>query len=132
MEFDILAFIIGAVLGGLIGYRVADGVHKAVMPDMFRRLGVTPDQLEQVLQDLQKEVNAEEGKDTRTEITIKVEQHGTQLYVFRKDTDEFLGQGKDHNEILSILQKKFKGVKFSVTEEDGAGLLNMIKNNPTS
>jgi hypothetical protein len=103
-------------------------MHKAIMPDLFRRTGVTPEKLEQVMRDLQKEVG-EEVKDP--EILIKVEQHGEQLYVFRKDNDEFLGQGRSYDEILKILQSKFKNVKFAVHKEDGAELLGLIKDNPT-
>ena len=128
MELDIVAFALGCIFGAVVGYRVADAMHKAIMPDLFRRTGVTPEKLEQVMRDLQKEVG-EEVKDP--EILIKVEQHGTQLYVFRKDNDEFLGQGTNYDEILKILQSKFKDVKFAVHKEDGAELLGLIKDNPT-
>ena len=128
MELDLLAFGLGCIFGSVVGYRVADAMHKAIMPDLFRRTGVTPEKLEQVMRDLQKEVG-EEVKDP--EILIKVEQHGTQLYVFRKDNDEFLGQGTNYDEILKILQSKFKDVKFAVQKEDGAELLGLIKDNPT-
>ncbi len=128
MEFDIFTFLCGAILGGVAGYRVADHIHKSIMPDLFRRTGVTPEKLEQVMRDLQKEVG-EEVKDP--EILIKVEQHGEQLYVYRKDNDEFIGQGRNYDEILKILQSKFKDVKFAVHKEDGADLLGLIKNNPT-
>ena len=100
MELDLIAFALGCIFGAVVGYRVADGMHKAIIPDIFRRDGVTPEKLEQVMRDLQKEVD-EEVKDP--EILIKVEQHGEQLYVFRKDNDEFLGQGRSYDEILEIL-----------------------------
>jgi hypothetical protein len=129
MELDIIAFGLGCIFGAVVGYRVADAMHKAIMPDLFRRTGVTPEKLEQVMRDLQKEVG-EEVKDP--EILIKVEQHGEQLYVFRKDNDEFLGQGRSYDEILKILQSKFKNVKFAVHKEDGAELLGLVKDNPTS
>ena len=128
MELDIVAFALGCIFGAVVGYRVADAMHKAIMPDLFRRTGVTPEKLEQVMRDLQKEVG-EEVKDS--EILIKVEQHGEQLYVFRKDNDEFLGQGRNYDEILKILQSKFKDRKFAVQKEDGAELLGLIKDNPT-
>lgn len=130
MEFDIFTFLCGAILGAFAGYRVADHIHKSIMPDLFQRAGVTPEKLEKVMEDLKKEIGQEEAKDP--EVLIKVEQHGEQLYVFRKDNDEFLGQGRSYDEILKILQSKFKNVKFAVHKEDGADLLGLIKDNPTS
>lgn len=132
MEFDVFAFLVGAILGAFAGYRVCDHIHKAIIPDLMHRVGVTPEKLEQVMQDLKKEIHQEEGTEKDPEVSIKVEQHGEQLYVFRKDTDEFLGQGKNYEELLKILQSKFQNVKFSVAKEDGAELLGLIKDNPTS
>jgi hypothetical protein len=110
---------------------VSDHIHKAVLPDLFRRAGVTPEKLEKIMEDLKKEISQDEEPDADAEINIKVEQHGEQIYVFRKDTHEFLGQGRNYDELLKILQSKFKDVKFAVSEEDGAGLLG-LKNNPTA
>jgi len=129
MEFDVMTFVIGAVLGAVAGYRVADHIHKSIIPDLFRRAGITPEKLEKIMEDLRQEIATGEAKES-VEIMIKVEQHGSQLYVFRKDNDEFLGQGKNKDEILAILRSKFKDVKFAVTKEDGADLLGLA--NPTS
>ena len=130
MEFDLFAFLIGSILGGIAGYRVWDHIHKTIMPDLLKRLGATPEKLESVMKDLQKEISQEEG--TATEINIKVEQHGEQLFVYRKDSMEFLGQGKNYEELLKILQSKFQNVKFAVSKEDGADLLGLVKDNPTT
>ena len=78
------------------------------------------------------EIAQEEGEQKDPEINIKVEQHGEQLYVFRKDNMEFLGQGKNYEELLKILQSKFQNVKFAVAKEDGADLLGLVKENPTT
>ena len=132
MEFDLFAFLLGAILGGLVGYSVCDHIHKAIIPDLMHRIGVTPEKLEQVMKDLKMEIAQEEGEQKDPEINIKVEQHGEQLYVFRKDNMEFLGQGKNYEELLKILQSKFQNVKFAVAKEDGADLLGLVKENPTT
>jgi len=132
MEFDIFTFAIGCALGVLVGYRVSDHIHKAVLPDLFRRAGVTPEKLEKIMEDLKKEISQDEEPDADAEINIKVEQHGEQIYVFRKDTNEFLGQGHNYDELLKILQSKFQNVKFAVSKEDGADLLGLAKDNPTA
>lgn len=132
MDFDLFAFVIGAVLGAFAGYRVCDHIHKTIIPDLMHRVGVTPEKLEEVMKDLQKEITQEETPTRLPEVDIKVEQHGEQLFVYRKDTMEFLGQGKNYQELLKILQSKFQNVKFSVSKEDGADLLGLIKENPTT
>jgi hypothetical protein len=130
MEFDLLAFVLGCILGAIVGYRVADRMHKAIIPDIFHRAGVTPEKLEQVMVDLQKEIN-QEDKTIVPEINIKIEAVNGQLYVYRKETSEFLAQGTNYDEILGILKSKFTDVKFAVTKEDGAELLG-LKENPTA
>jgi hypothetical protein len=130
MEFDLLAFVLGCILGAIVGYRVADRIHKSVVPDLLRRAGVTPEKLEQVMVDLQKEIG-QEVTVAVAEINIKVESVEGRLYVYRKETSEFLAQGTNYDEILGILKSKFTDVKFAVTKEDGAELLG-LGNNPTA
>lgn len=131
MEVDLLAFVLGCIFGAIVGYQVADRMHKTIIPDIFRRAGVTPEKLEQVMADLQKEIGDEESAGTGTEINIKIEAVNGHLYVYRKETSEFLAQGTNYDEILGILKSKFTDVKFAVTKEDGAELLG-LKGNPTS
>lgn len=124
-----LDLIVAFVLGIWIGYRINERIHQAVLPDLLRRLGVTPKQLETVMSDLKKETGSEEPAQTESAvIEIKVERHGDTIYVFRKTDDQFLGQGKTFEEIVKRLEKDFQNVKFHVSKEDGADLLK----NPTS
>jgi len=131
IDFDLMAFALGCILGAFVGYRAADAMHKAIMPDLFRRTGVTPEKLEAVMRDLQKEIGQEEAVESSTAIDIKVEAVNGQLYVYRKENGEFLAQGKTYDEILGILKSRFNDVKFAVTKEDGADLLG-LGNNPTT
>jgi hypothetical protein len=131
MEFDLLAFVLGCMLGAIVGYRVADRIHKAVVPDLLRRAGVTPEKLEQVMADLQKELG-QEDKTQLTEINIMVESVEGRLYVYRKETSEFLAQGSNYDEILAALKLKFTEVRFAIAKEDGAELLDIPKNNPVT
>ena len=129
MEFDLLAFVLGCILGGIVGYKAADALHKALIPDIFRRAGVTPEKLESVMKDLQKEINQAEGKDTEfPKLEIKVEQHGDRMYAYRKDTGLFLAQGKTRDELIAMITEKVSNVTLVITEADGAAL---IKENPT-
>jgi hypothetical protein len=130
MEFDLLAFVLGCVLGAYVGYRVADGLHKAVLPDLFQRAGITPDKLEDMMKDLQKEINHEEGKTSEfPNLEIKIEQHGDVMYAYRKDTGLFLAQGKTREELIAMITEKVANVTLVIAEADGAAL---IKENPTA
>jgi len=130
MEFDLMAFVLGCILGGIVGYRVADALHKALIPDIFRRAGVTQEKLESVMKDLQKEINQEEGRtDEFPKLEIKIEQHGDRMYAYRKDTGLFLAQGKTREELIAMITEKVSNVTLVIAEADGAAL---IKENPTS
>jgi hypothetical protein len=130
MEFDLMAFVLGCILGGIVGYRVADALHKALIPDIFRRAGVTQEKLEAVMKDLQKEINQEEGRTEEfPKLEIKIEQHGDRMYAYRKDTGLFLAQGKTRDELIAMITEKVSNVTLVISEADGAGL---IKENPTS
>ena len=125
-----MAFVLGCILGGIVGYRVADALHKALIPDIFRRAGVTQEKLEAVMKDLQKEINQEEGKtDEFPKLEIKIEQHGDRMYAYRKDTGLVLAQGKTRDELIAMITEKVSNVTLVIAEADGAGL---IKENPTS
>lgn len=123
MEYASL--IICFIAGCFVGYRVSDRLHQSVMPDMFRRLGVTPDQLERVMADLKKEINQEESPQTEDfpRVEIRIEQHGEQLYAFRKDNDEFLGQGATKEALIERMGEKLRNVRLVVSKEDGLELL---------
>ena len=130
MEFDLLAFVLGCILGGIVGYKAADALHKTLIPDIFRRAGVTPEKLEAVMKDLQREINVEEGRTTEfPNLEIKVEQHGDAMYAYRKDTGLFLAQGKTRDELIAMISEKVANVTLVITEADGAAL---IKENPTT
>ena len=130
MEFDLLAFVLGCILGAIVGYKVADALHKTLIPDIFRRVGVTPEKLEAVMKDLQREINVEEGRaDEFPKLEIKVEQHGEFMFAYRKDTDLFLAQGRTREELIAMISQKVANVTLVIAEADGAAL---IKENPTS
>ena len=130
MDFDLLAFVLGCILGGIVGYKAADHLHKALIPDIFRRAGVTPEKLEAVMKDLQREIDTEEGKTVEfPNLEIKVEQHGGRMFAYRKDSGLFLAQGKTRDELIAMISEKVSNVTLVITEADGAAL---IKENPTS
>lgn len=130
MDFDLMAFVLGCILGGIVGYKAADAMHKALIPDIFRRAGVTPEKLESVMKDLQREINQAEGETSEfPNLEIKVEQHGDRMYAYRKDSGLFLAQGKTRDELIAMITEKVSNVTLVISEADGAAL---IKENPTA
>ena len=63
-------------------------------------LEVKNEQLIKELTDLQEKVK-------RAIIKVNVEKHGDVFYLFEKETDRFIAQGKDADEIRIILEKHY-------------------------
>ena len=129
MEFDLMAFVLGCILGGIVGYRVSDYLHHSVISDLLRRAGVTPDRLQDIMKDLQKEIDQAEDETSKfPKLEIKVEQHGEFMFAYRKDSGLFLAQGKTRDELIVMISEKMANVTLVIAEADGAAL---IKENPT-
>ena len=97
-------------------------------------LGFTDDELNEMMVKLRRELpdnhpdKLQEGEDALPVVEVKIEQHGDMLYAFRKEDDQFLGQGRDREELIKRLQDGNKHTfKMLVSQEDGADLLQ--KNN---
>jgi tetrahydromethanopterin S-methyltransferase subunit B len=127
---EILTLVVVALLGGMVGYRIADHIHQSVIADLLDRAGVTPEKMEQIMQDLQREMEPE-SKTLKEfpDLEITIEQHSNTLYAFRKDTAEFLAQGATRDELIEMISKKVSNVTLIIAEADGAAL---IKENPTA
>ena len=123
---DAILLVIAFVAGAFVGWKANNYIHLAVMSDILSKAGITPERLEQINAELEKEVDSEE---TDERIEIRVEKHSGVLYAFRKDNDQFLGQGTDLDSLTQIIAERFRNVNFVVRQDDGADLL---KGNPTS
>jgi len=95
----------------------------------LRRAGVTPDRLQDIMKDLQKEIDQAEDETSKfPKLEIKVEQHGELMFAYRKDSGLFLAQGKTRDELIVMISEKMANVTLVIAEADGAAL---IKENPT-
>jgi hypothetical protein len=52
---------------------------------------------------------------------VKIEEHNDMQYWFDKDDDEFLGQGRTTEEVISVLQSRFPKHVFLLGELGGIG-----------
>ena len=51
-------------------------------------------------------------------VRVNIEKHGDIYYVFEKETDRFVAQGRTAEEIKEIMQKRFPNKTFVATDEE--------------
>ena len=128
MEFDILAFLIGCLVGVFVGWKINDQLHTSLTTDLLKTVGVTESDLRQAITKLQGE--QPDSEDVLPGVEVRVESVDNQLYVYRLDTQEFLCQGATRDDIIDCLATRFhKDFRIIVSEEHGA---QYLKPNPTS
>jgi hypothetical protein len=112
-------FIAGAAWGWLLCYRW----HTKMIGEILERAGVTDDKLRTLITDLRSEL-PKDHEDALPDVEVKIEQHGGQLYAYRVDNDEFLGQGADRDTLLAAINEKAKtNFNMIVRKEQGGELL---------
>ena len=128
MEFDLLAFLIGCLIGVFVGWRINDQLHTSLTTDLLRTVGVTESDLRKAITKLQSE--QPDSEDALPGVEVRVESVDNQLYVYRLDNMEFLCQGATRDDIIDCLATRFhKDFRIIVSEEHGA---QYLKPNPTS
>ena len=72
------------------------------------------------MQKMMKRAEEETSKPPINKITVNIEKHNNMFYLFNKETDEFVIQGKTKEEILENLKKRFGNVDmvFHATSEN--------------
>jgi hypothetical protein len=118
---DYLDYIIIFALGLYIGFKVNEAIMRLTFKQMLEDAGVTRNDLEKFQDHWGKKL--QEEADGLEHIDIKVEAHSGQLYAFRKDNNEFLGQGASRDDLIARLAEKMKGVRLVIQEGEGAELI---------
>jgi hypothetical protein len=115
-----LDFLLGIVLGGLIGFKIAEHIHVTMFRDILVKLKVKDSDMQNMMQDLQKDL----PEDDLPRVEVKVEMVNDQIYVYRLDTMEFLCQGASREAVLACLADRFrKDFTIVLSEEHGAKYL---------
>lgn len=119
--------IIALIVGVIIGFKVNELLQVWAFQRILKELGIT----EQQMRELARKngiVREDPSEDSELpELEVKIEQHQGILFAFRKDTDQFLGQGTDREQLIESLKANLVNVRVIVAREDGADLLQ--KNN---
>lgn len=119
----LVGFAFGYVLGGFITTIRTARAFKSILED----LGVTTEQLLKLKRKIG-EPEAESAADA--EIEIRLETHNGTIYAYRKDTNQFLAQGPDREELVANLIDRFArgdGARLIIREEDGAALIKTLR-----
>lgn len=127
-----MEYILCIVLGFYIGYKAAEAILMWTFKKALDELGIGPKELDALIRKLGIEVpdNSAATADATADfpvVPVKIEQQGDMLYMFRKDTDQFLGQATTPEDLIRRVGEKICDVKFTVAKEDGGELLGGIK-----
>jgi hypothetical protein len=117
-----LIYILIFAAGFYVGYRVNDYFTRMAVHSMLEDMGITTEQLKQIEKKAIAAAAAED-EDGLPIIEIRIEEHSGVLYAFRKDNDEFLGQGATREALIDRLGEKLRQVKLSIAQADGAAFI---------
>ncbi len=120
-----MEYLIIATAAFWIGYKVSEIMHVLSFKKILEELGVGKDQLIKLRAQAERELAEDQDPEGLEVIHIKLEQHQGQIYAFRSDTDQFLGQGADRDSLIDHLKQRMNHVRLIVDE--GGDLLR--KNN---
>ena len=130
METLILV-VIAFVFGWYAGSQITTYLLSLSFRQILNDLGVKDQQLLKLAQDIDPDfsaVNAStDSGDSLTPLEITLEQHQGVLYAYRKDNQQFLGQGTDREGLIDSISKRMDNVRLIIDSADGADLLR--KNN---
>ncbi len=123
-----MELILVFALGAYVGSRVNAWLNLLAMREMLKDLGIKDSDLTALLKKQNQKLGIEDPEEEELPtIEVKLEQHQGQIYAFRKDNDEFLGQGTSREALIDHISKRMKNVKLNISRDDGADLLQ--KNN---
>ena len=130
IEISILV-VIAFAFGWYAGSQVTAYLLSLSFRQILDDLGVKNEQLLKLAKDIDpgfptQNANTQDGAEL-TPLEITLEQHQGVLYAYRKDNQQFLGQGADREGLIDSISKRMDNVRLIIDSADGADLLQ--KNN---
>jgi hypothetical protein len=123
---DMIELLIAALVGIFIGWTASKQVHLQGFRQLLRALKVTEEDLLRAMIKIQSDgwqLDDHEGSTDPTVVEVKLEQVGTEIYAYRKDNHQFLGQGCNPQGLIERLNQNLTPCRVMVAQEDGADLL---------
>ncbi len=111
---DSFVTLLVLIVGFILGWKLNGLFNRFTTISILRDLGITEQQLKTQMRKY--ESPEAEPEDELTTIEVVLEQHQGQIYAFRKDTDAFLGQGRDRDSLIDDLKTKMNNVRLVVVE----------------
>ena len=130
IEISILV-VVAFAFGWYLGSQVTTYLLALSFKQILQDLGVKDQQLRKLAQDIGADIpavneNTADG-DQLTPLEVVLEQHQGVIYAYRKDNQQFLGQGTDQQGLIDSISKRMTDVRLIIDQQDGADLLQ--KNN---
>jgi hypothetical protein len=127
----LIAVLIAFAFGWYAGSWVTTHLLALSFRQILTDLGVKNSQLRKLAEDVGVELpdvneNTVDGVEL-TPVEVTLEQHQGVLYAYRKDNQQFLGQGTDRQGLVDSISKRMTDVRLIIDQQDGADLLQ--KNN---
>ena len=121
---DLIPILLLAVFATAIGFGAGVYSTRATFYDLLERLKITPEHLQRVLEELQKEIalGGQLPEDCPM-ISVKIEKFNDHLYAYREDDGSFLAQGLTTEELFSNVAMRIQGVTLRIKEHNGAELI---------
>jgi hypothetical protein len=129
IEISILV-VIAFAFGWYLGSKITTHLLALSFRQILNDLGVTNDQLRKLARNVGAELPEPEPAAADPELApleIVLELHQGVLYAYRKDNQQFLGQGTDQEGLIDSISKRMDNVRLIIDHKDGADLLQ--KNN---
>jgi len=127
----LIAVIVAFAFGWYAGSWVTTHLLALSFRQILNDLGVKNEQLRALAEDVGIElpaVNQNTADGNRlTPLEVTIEQHQGVLYAYRKDNQQFLGQGTDRQGLIDSISQRMTDVRLIIDQTDGADLLR--KNN---
>lgn len=116
---EVLAVVAAVAVGFYAGFKFNERIMAQVLRELLDRAGVSEADMRAMMQDL-----PEDHEDSLPRVAVRVEVNGDQLFVYREDTQEFLGQGHDRDTVLAAVAERFRrDFVLVITDTAGADLL---------
>jgi hypothetical protein len=127
----IIAIVIAFAFGWYAGSWVTTHLLALSFRQILNDLGVKNEQLRKLATDVGVDIpdvneNTADGVGL-TPLEVTIEQHQGVLYAYRKDNQQFLGQGTTQAGLIDSISKRMTDVRLIIDTADGADLLQ--KNN---
>ena len=104
---ELVLITVGALVGAGVGWVIAHHIAIKAFANVISRLGIPEHKLEALLDDIRENGYQEEEDSIPLEhtLTVRVEQHGGVLYAYNDETEQYIGQHTDPEELIETISQ---------------------------